>query len=475
MGDIDARDSNGQSGTRYEMSVAPDKSEAYMSIYPEMDMPVKVNPVDLKKRLEKNGVLYGVKLSVLSEIVKSLSLSGEAIENVVVASGKPAFDGNNARLELVVNTMTSSIGKRNTDGTIDYKLKESIITVKEGQIIAYYHDATEGISGKKVDGSSISAKQGKNLNISAVNVTFDKEKNLFKADIDGQLSVKDTALSVNSVRNIDTDVDMEVGCVDFPGTVIIKGSVVPDFFVRARGDIFIQGNVTDAEISCGGDLKIKEGIGGTNKSEVEVGGKVATNYIQNSTVNSSDSISVKKLVYSSKLFAEQNIYVEGVIMGSSIIAGKEIIAKDVGTETGVQTYMEVGVRRETKKKISEIDQIIETCKANLDKIKLSLGEAVCVMPREMVSIVYKDNAENLLKVLVMYDKIVEEIKTLNEQKNTLIEDSAQGKALFIKIKGSVQPGTKICIAGKKLIVEEVQKYVKFYVDQSQNRVVWASL
>lgn len=475
MGDIDAKNAKDQNGTKYEMSVSPDKSEAYMSVYPEMDMPVKVNPVDLKKRLEKSGIVYGVRLSVLSEMASSLSTSGEVIKNVVVASGKPAFDGNNARLELVINTVSSSIGKQNTDGTIDYKQKESIITVKEGQIIAYYHDATEGISGKKVDGSSISAKQGKNLNISTVNVTFDKEQNLFKADIDGQLSVKDTALSVNSVRNIDTDVDMEVGCVDFPGTVIIKGSVVPDFFVRARGDIFIQGNVTDAEISCGGDLKIKEGIGGTNKSEVEVGGKIATNYIQNSTVNSGDSISVKKLVYSSTLFAEQSIYVEGVIMGSSVIAGKEIIAKDVGTETGVQTYMEVGVRRETKKKISEIDKIIEGCNANLEKIRLSLGEAVCAMPREMVKIVYKDNAENLLKVLVLYDKILEEIKTLDEQKCALVEDSAQGKSLFIKIKGSVQPGTKICISGRKLIVEEVLKYVKFYIDQSQGKVVWASL
>ncbi len=472
MPDIDAKD---QSGTRYEISLSSDKSEAYMSIYPEMEMPIKVNPVDLKKRLEKSGVVYGVNLSVLSKIAGSLSTSGEPIENVVVASEKPAFAGNDARLELVVNTVSGSIGKQNTDGTIDYKQKESIITVKEGQIIAYYHEATDGINGKKVDGTTISAKQGRKLNISTTNVTFDKEKSLFKADIDGQLSVKETALAVNSVRSIDSDVDMEVGCVDFPGTVMIKGSVVPDFFVRARGDVFIQGNVTDAKITCGGDLKIKEGIGGTNKSEVEVDGKIITNYIQNSTVSSNESITVKKLVYSSNLFAEHGVYVEGVIMGSSVIAGKEIIVKDVGTETGVQTYMEVGVRRETKKKIAEIDQIIEGCKANLEKIRMSLGETVCAMPREMVKIVYKDNAENLLKVLVMYDKILGEIKTLEDEKGLIVEEAGQGKALFIKIKGSVQPGTRVCIAGRKLVIEEVLKYVKFYVDQSQHKVVWASL
>jgi len=150
------------------------------------------------------------------------------------------------------------------------------------------------------------------------------------------------------VRQIEGDVDFETGCVDFPGVVAVSGSVIPDFYVKARGDVFIGDSITDATVECGGALKVKCGIVGSHKSKVKSVGPVLVSYIQNSSVYTEDSITVKKSVYGSKLLARDRIQVDETIVGGVASAGREIMVKEAGSPTGTETFLEVGVQPELK-------------------------------------------------------------------------------------------------------------------------------
>ncbi len=461
--------------TRYLVRILPDKTEAYLSIYPKDLIPFAISAIDLKNKLKDYGVQYGVKFPVLQEMAKHLGMSGDPIENVLIASGVSPVDGQNARIELVVNMTPQSIGKEKEDGTIDYKQKESFVKVKKGQILAYYHAPTEGLHGMGVDGNPIKAKPGKDVELKLENVNFFPEERVYKAMDDGQFLFKKNSLSVHTVMEIAGDIDFSSGCVNFPGTVTIQGSILPDFYVKARGDVFIQGIVTDGVVESGANVKVKEGIAGSGKSIVTCDGTLHTGYIQNSRVICGESVYVKKVIYSSTVFCEEKVFVEGMVLGSTITAGLEITVKDVGTEVGVHTNLEVGVQPYTKQQIKDLSERIEFCKQNIKKIEASLGEYICNMPRDVIENVYEEKSYELLRVLDMRNDLFKEKEMLEAQKEELVNKSLVTIPAYIRIRGTAHPGTKISISGKKFIVENTVKYAKFYYDPQDGIIKWSSL
>ncbi len=466
---------NEQKETIYRVNISLDKTEAYLSIFPKMNMPFEISPMDLKSKINSFGVTYGIKFPVLNEICKTLSLSGEPIEDILVSSGIQPINGKDANIELVVNVSLKSIGKQKEDGSIDYKQKESIVKVKKGQIIAYYYKETPGIDGVAVDGSVLKAKSGKHLNIKSENIIFYENDSLFKACEEGQLVVKKDYLGVLTIREIEGDVDLNVGCVDFPGTVLIKGSVLPDFYVKSKGDVFVKGNVTDSLIECAGILNVGEGITGSHKTFIEAGGNVTASYIQNSKVNSAESIVVRKLAYSSNLTATEKIIVEGMVIGGLLSAGKEIIVKDIGSEVGTETFLEVGIEHSINLQIKELNTQISFCQKNIDKIELSLGESVCKLSKDLIPDIFKDQADEILKIIDILNQLKERKQILEEEKRILTEKIILPHPSFIKVRGTIYPITRISIKGKKLIIEEPLKFVKFFYDEKEDSVKWTSL
>ncbi|MCD6459168.1 DUF342 domain-containing protein [bacterium] len=461
--------------TRFVSKISSDKTSAALSIYPADHVPFKITATELKKILKEQGVVYGVKLVVLEELSKALFLSGEEIKDRVVALGVAPVSGQDARMEIVVNTIVKSVGKEKKDGTMDYRRKESIIKVKKGQIIAYYHEETNGLDGIGVDGKPIKTKPGKKLNVRTTNVSFFENESVFRADMDGQLSVKKNNLAVYNVRSIGGDVDFETGCVDFPGTVTISGSVLPDFYVKARGDVFVNGTISDAVVESGGTLKVREGIGGSGKSLITASDDILTGYIQNSNVTSNTSIHIKKVVYSSTVKANNIITVEGMVLGGNIVAGREIIIKDVGTEIGIHTCIEVGVKIMYKEKVEQIEEEINFCNINIEKIERFIGEKICNLPDEFVEQIYKENAPELIRINNVRKKLIAQKEELQLQKQEALQKYVSNEPVCVRIRGAVQPGTKIIVKGKPFILEEEMKYVKFYYDKDEDTVKWASL
>ncbi|MEW6536716.1 MAG: FapA family protein [Candidatus Auribacterota bacterium] len=464
-----------QKETKFVIKVSHDKMQAVLSVYPKNGEPITVSPLELKDKLVDFGVVHGIKFPMLSEISRKLAESGDNLENIRVAVGTPPKDGKDGRIEMLVNTVVQSVGKQKEDGSIDYKQKETIIKVQKGQMIARHHDPTLGEDGILVDGNPVKSKHGKKLNIQIDNIDFDEEKKVYISNIDGRLMYRKNYLAVLGVRQIEGDVNFETGCVDFPGTVAVTGSVIPDFYVKARGDIYIGENITDATIECGGTLKVKCGIVGSHKSVVKCGGSILVSYVQNSTVYSEESIMVKKSVYGSKLIACDRIQVDDTIVGGVTSAGKEIMVKDVGSPTGTETFLEAGVQPELKQRVQEISQKIQFCEQNIEKIQNSLGEGICNMPEEFLDVLYQNQPAELRKIIDMYKQLKQQKKDLIAERNAALESAISSEPAFIKVRGTIYPGSKISIKGKKMVIEEEMKYTKFYLDEKVRLIQWVSL
>lgn len=477
-GDLDRRTQNirEQKETKYTVTLSSDRTRAYLSIYPKNTMAFEITTDELQEKLKTHRVTYGIDINVLNDIARRLASSGTPIENVLVATGSVPVEGKDAQMELLVDTAIKSIGKENKDGTIDYKQKESILKVIAGQSIARYYKPIAGTPGTAVDGTVIGARSGKDLKVTLENVEFCEEEGVFKAACDGQLFPGKSYLGVKTIRTIEGDVDLETGCIDFPGTVVIKGSVLNEFYVKARGDIFINGSVSDALIECAGELKVREGITGSFKTKIQCDGSILAGYIQNSSVSSGDSIRVTRDVYSSTLVARDKITVENELIGGFLTAGQEITVKHVGSETGVETILEVGIKTEVRDQLQKVTDKINACTQNIDKIQNSLGEKIYKLPVEMIEILFKDKAKDILRILELRNGLISTKTQLEKEKDDLIkQETMVSDSASIKVRGTIHPYTKIIIKGKKMVVSNSLTYVRFYMDKHDQTLKWATL
>ncbi|MCB1194556.1 DUF342 domain-containing protein [bacterium] len=472
---FDSQVFNEQKTTQFAVNISKDRFTATLDVYPKDGMPFDVSPFELKQILKKNGVVNGVQINALGEISRQLAQSGENIQDAVVAKGIMPIDGKDHRIEYVVDTISKSIGKRNEDGSIDYRQRESIVKVIKGQIIAYYHEATNGLDGMTVDGKVVRAQVGKSKKVELENVEYVEHEKLFKAMEDGQLMARETSIKVQTVQTIEGDVDFDSGCVDFPGTVIIKGCVLPNFYVKARGDILVNKTITDAHIESIGDVKVREGICGSHKCIIECGGSVYTNYVQNSCIICRNDVIIKKASYFSHIMAEKKIAIGSQVLGGSLSAEKEIEIKDVGSNTGGETLLEAGMYISSKNKLKQLNEQIEFCETNREKIERLIGGDICSKSREELKLLFGENFAEIEKVLDLMGQLEVQKKELYDERKKILNKASVPYPAYIKIRGTAYPGTKIVLKGLKYTVEEEMKFVRFYIDEKENRLKWTSL
>ena len=76
----------------------------------------------------------------------------------------------------------------------------------------------------------------------------------------GQVVIKGETISVLAIYEINGDLTMKIGNVEFLGTVLIHGSINGEFKVKAGADVVIDGVLDGGEVIAGGNVTIKDGI-----------------------------------------------------------------------------------------------------------------------------------------------------------------------------------------------------------------------
>lgn len=91
--------------------------------------------------LEKSNITYGIHKEAISAIIEST----EPVTDLLIASGTAPINGENGHFEFFFRTNVSRTPKILEDGSADYLNLEWFESVKEGQKLAVYHEATQGI------------------------------------------------------------------------------------------------------------------------------------------------------------------------------------------------------------------------------------------------------------------------------------------------------------------------------------------
>ena len=289
--------------------VDPTRMQAHWLLLDEGSQPLTREMVLL--RLADEGVVEGIEGKAIEEMVARVKRGAHDCGAVPVAAGTFPENGEDAQVEILVDT-SRSVGKEREDGSIDFRKVNFATTVQAGQLVARRIPPTSGIPGRDVrrgaletvDGQNHLLKPGKN-----VEVRCEDGVEQFFSTIAGAFRENGDEIAVTRLLHIQGGVDFKTGNLDFDGEIYVEGSVIQGFSAKATGDITITDTVeSGATVTAGGNLTVGRGIVG-RKSRVAAEGNVRTQFIQEATVAAGRDILVGSYAYQARLRAGRRVII----------------------------------------------------------------------------------------------------------------------------------------------------------------------
>ena len=302
---------------------------------------------------------------------------------------------------------------------------------------------TEGIPGRNVFGDEVHAKNGRPKPVPNGKNTVVREENFVYADLDGQIVDTGSKISIDPRLEIRSDVGVPTGNIDFTGSVSITGSVQPGFVVKATGDIEIKGMVSGADIE-GRNILISGGIQGMNRGKIRAKEDVKATFAENAEVEAERDICISDVVLHSNLRAGKRLVIEGKrgqVTGGMLVAGDEIVAKNVGNPANVVTRLVVGINPMLERKYQEVCREYSEGKKRLSQLTKALNTLnkidINKLPPERV----KQIAELTRSQFPLAGQ-VERNERLIRQMDAEIQGMQKGR---IKVSDTIYPGVKLKI------------------------------
>ncbi|GMB02207.1 FapA family protein [Pelosinus sp. IPA-1] len=430
----------------------------------DLTIPEDVSNVTMSQLIDKlksAGVVYGIDVSALESLTQL-----RAGSDIVVARGKTSCNGNDAFLHYHVDSDSQGRPVEMDDGRVDFKENNSFLCVEEGQLLVEKIPATPGTSGIDVFGLPILAKPGKDILMPVGKNVVNVDDWRLYAAIDGHLHIfLDKRINVIEVIVIDGDVDYSSGNIEFRGSVIVRGSVQPEFSVKAGGNVEICGSI------CGGiveanNIIIHRGIQGMNRSVIKARERLRTNFIENATVYADQEVHVSDVILNSSVFAGVKVIVEGqrgLVRGGRISAGEEIRALTIGNQANVATDIEVSVNPYLKDELFKIRLESKKAMALYEELKKSLSyilsQGVENLSAEKRDRYAKKEAEcNTMRVSL--DEMRQRIAHIED----LLKSLKPGK---IHVNGVIYPGVKLFMGPLTKPLNDPLKYVSLYVHDGE--------
>jgi hypothetical protein len=306
---------------------------------------------------------------------------GEAPDGLVVARGfLPVADkpGHLEKLFQINTCMQEDEEGLEQDQEQGFYDCSTIITTKKGQALLRIVPVEPGKNGRDVRGNELPRKLATDAKVK-LGPNVEQQEDVILATENGQILFDGTRISVNTRLEIHGDVDFSVGNIDFDGEVVVAKNVLDRFHIKSRATIAIHGIAEAAEIEAGEDLIVTGGIAGKEKGVFRAGKNLEAKYIANATLRIGEDIRVYKEIVNCDLACGGKLTIEnGSLMGGTAVARGGVAVKEIGSEMGVQTLLEVGMDHRLKEiwtnnlpqiellrqKSAKVRQVVEPLLAN---------------------------------------------------------------------------------------------------------------
>lgn len=449
----------------YEVSISNDGMEAYLIVHPPLGGK-EVDRDDVYKALEAKKVKNGI----INEEIEKLLNEKRYNNRILVAKGKPAINGKDAKILYNFDTSKDKKFHISDDGRVDFKELSLIRNVSEGEVLATIVPATKGINGEDVYGNVLKARDGKQVSIPrGKNVAVSEDGLQLISMINGEVKIVDNKISVLTTYTVEGNVDNSTGNIRFVGKVIVKGNVLTGFTIEADEDVEVFGVVEGAAIKTNGSIILHRGIQGMNKGELLCEGDLIAKFIENSKVHAKGNIKTDAIMHST-VYCGKKLEVQGkkgLIVGGIVKASDEIKAKIIGSPMATVTEIEVGINPDVRKKCDELKEEKDRSFKNLIKLTQVVDLLTKLNQRGELNDEKKEMLNKSILLKLQSQKALDELEKKIIDIESYIEEISNGK---VKVENIVYPGTKITIGSNSMYIRDQVKYVTFYRSAAEIKI-----
>ncbi len=352
--------------TGLKLIISDDKLSAYLC--PSDVQPGGLSLQAVKDFIADKAVDYGlVDDQVLLDYISQTPLPGEPFK---IASGSAPKEGRAPEVIYHFDTDPLRIGTLKSDGTMDWKNRGEIPQVNEGDLLVEKTPGQPGEPGTSVFGQVLPPPRIRDPRLKCgkgAQKSEDGMQILAKSDGTPKLS-SDGKVYVFGMINIEGDIGVETGNIEFEGYVEAQGPVTAGYTVKAKG-LYTTG-IQDAVIEVAEDLICDGGIYG---STLKVGGNMKASHIHNCTIEILGDLVVKKEIFDSTIQSNGRCLIgEGKIITSNIDAKKGIEALEIGSLASNPCRLSVGFDRRYERDLANCQTELEELKGQKVHVEASL-------------------------------------------------------------------------------------------------------
>lgn len=457
----------GEKKALVKIELTPNNMQAFLEISPSDPDVVWPTYDEVLHEVKEAGVTYGLKEMVIRRAVEE-----KVVNPVLIAEGKPPVKGEDASVKFLFETeRIKLIPKEMEDGRVNHRELSLIQNVRKGQALLERKPPAPGAPGRNVKNEELKAAAGKDvLFVAGKNAYWDEKKEKMIAAIDGEPSFVGRKISVLNVHQIPGNVGYATGNIEFAGSVVVRGDIENGFVVRAEGDVTVGGNVEGGSVYAGGNVTIRGGIAGQDRTVIECKGNLYARYIDHARIEVEGEIKGRDAILHSQVNAGQRITLEsrkGMVMGGVVRARDEINVQVLGSKMGTATEVEVGASPAMRKELIEVEKKVAAMEKELDKVEKAL-----VILNKMGFDLPPEREELKARLTRTSFYLKAELKKHTTRRDELNEEvtGRQAERGRIKVRQRIYPGVKVIIGNAVRIFKDEVHYAVLTYDEGEVEV-----
>ncbi|MBE7413236.1 MAG: FapA family protein [Leptospiraceae bacterium] len=438
-----------------EIEISEDKMSAYITLSPPKHGGRLLSTEEIVLRLRGRNIMKGV---LTEEIEKSLQ-EEFYFQKFLAAKGKPPKKGTDGYINILFNSGKSPDLKEDKYGKVDFKNINIIRSVEENTVIAEKVDPEAGEFGENIFGEVIPYETAREEEWKVgLNTEVSPDGKRLIAKITGRpVLERGGGIRVDEICHL-SNVDYSTGNVDFPGTIIVDGSIVDDFRLKTKGSIVLKNSVGRVFLYAQGDIILSGGFMGKNGGVIESGSDIYAKFVEQGKLSATGSIFIQEASMHSELLAGESIVIKGgkgELIGGEAVAGKNISVLKLGAIVETPTKVSVGIP--------------PTILAQLDKIKREISEKEEVMKKvdiskkKLVDIAAKKELSNedqamLTKLIEVESKFQNQLNSLNSQYESAVSSYEPCEESYVEVEQSIFPKVEINMGKGKFFRSEIKTF-----------------
>jgi uncharacterized protein (DUF342 family) len=470
---------NGQLCVTEPLIISEDNLKVFLSVHPPSESGRMLTMELIEKLLADRKIVHGIDGNAIEQAIDEAASKNVPIHDVVIAEGRAAQQGEDAKIELKFQSEKSAGTIDEHSGIINYKERKSLQNVKKETLLAVKTPPTPGTEGIDVFGNIIPAKPGREKDLKPTgNVKVSEDGLRFISEIDGIVFLSpENKIWISKQYEVHGDVDYSTGNLSMEGSLDIKGWVRSGFEVRASDDIKIGGGVEDAIVEAGTDIYINGGIIGSAEGKVKAGGNITARFFESARAHADGDIFVHEDILRSIITANGSIMVtkgKGRIRGGSVEAAKGVEVNEIGSDAGIKTSVSVGTDSKTRKLLAEAKKQLEDVKRKRAKTDKVLARFVKKYKSKTLP---TDMTPKLEKLIKFKREIVRKEAMMVKYRQKLLKEISETEMepAEVKVNKVVYSGTTIIINGYVYRVkEDIKGKALFVLNEEQQAVELAT-